>query len=324
MNRANSLKLLIALLLVFLYFALDGPGFAMEAVLLLAAPLLLPTYCGEAKEVFAQRFFKGLGIDFCPFCRDLSWGKVDALVFRNARQTGPATSENEDSSFPTTCFTCHGCNATLNGRADEYAGTLRKEPSDETPLPKPIHVVHLLSSGSVSGLIERMEWEQSASSEGFAFRQEVLLEPLKRISYWVDEALAMGGRFLDAYAYGCLLPFVFLIVSTAVATSVLGKDEPAFIGPFFLFMTLLSLFLFVFFRLDSRRRFVILDVLPLAAKGLRPLKPTKEEIDRLFEHLQQEDAQIVAYVSADELFREISKTQETGPVGTPASGTQVL
>ena len=248
---------------------------------------------------------RGYVADFCPIERMVTAQRIDT-IHEAHYLTFVRIAEGEVLRLERTCLSC---GVTLAESAPEYAELA----------PSPGVDLATLEAGTNPGVSERNREliRLREEIEGGAAVAPALKEALLKEQFAILEQIAeqqwRGQTKADRTSVGWAAASIAGWFAAVMATRhVTGESRWMdaigwLMGGALLLIVVNAV---IFFRAPARelRR----KVLPLIAAALRPLRPTREEIEQLFRHLREEGFNYATKVKAGEVMALVAKARPVG------------
>jgi hypothetical protein len=176
---------------------------------------------------------------------------------------------------------------------------------------------------------KRLELEQSISRAPGSLpteaRMRLILEPFESTAWMVEDACA-GQVPLDAASgIGCLaaigIPAALFFAAGFTSSLSVDVQNQLLLASVIVFF-LLSAYALVQFGLRPRR-YLRRRILPLLARALQPLNPSREEIGTCLRQIAGEAPNMAKQLSADEIMDAMRRHAGCGREGHDSARTQV-
>ena len=246
---------------------------------------------------------QGYIADFCPMCRELR--KFELIRISHATAFyGVPLGQGKLLTFTIRCERCGvwmpvGENRYTDLKADRDAD-LDRLAARTFPSLRQLYAERLE--------LERMILRQAGSLPG-GIRMQLMIEPFKSVAWMVEDAYA-GQVPLDAPSgIGCLLALG--IPGGLFFTGCLVKSLSMQARDWLLLASVISFLVLAAYALVQfglrPRRYLRRRITPLLALALRPLAPSREELESCLQEMQKEAPSLTANLSPEELLAAIQQ-----------------
>lgn len=236
--------------------------------------------------------------DFCPICRrpqqfELSRvGLASHLYFISF-------GEGKLVGYARRCDSCH---ITLNADDTRYATISKQRATDFADLAART-MPDMPEKLGERLLLEKRIAEQPHSLDPRA-RAEVIAEPFHIADTLLEAREARSTEMDRPAGIGCLGTILIFAGMVLGAIYIPKRMENTFFGVMGVALVIGAIYTFVQTNL-APRRYLNSKIIPLLAKALRPLRPTRDEITETLARCKQSGRIIARRVKLDRLWREI-------------------
>ncbi|MDP7131229.1 MAG: hypothetical protein QF437_12110, partial [Planctomycetota bacterium] len=250
----------------------------------------------------------GFRAEFCPICRDVKAHFVKELVEVSHLYYIPMGRGTKEAYR----IICEGCKSDYYDTESEHLDTIAA--------PDPLtELVRTTNPEMVEELSDRMNLERQISENPMSLSEEdregLIIEPFLHLAGSL-EVDAKGSTKIDGFMLKCfagwvaytgltiaLVPWLSTIKSLNRQLRQFGMD---IIGAVAISIGVVALLLLVWCMITKKKRHLNRHVLPLLARSLRPLQPSREELAETIEYICEMDLEI-GKVDADELAQQMEE-----------------
>ena len=245
----------------------------------------------------------GYVADFCPICKEIS-----ALDVYSVRRVAHAYYLRlGKGKLVGYIGKCQACGTSIPVDPKKYSKFLDRPGENIDALIEQTHPQVMLEISDRLEIERRIKFHEPISLEQ---RRQLLMEPFVLLAGRVEKVFRQVPWEKET-KIGCLVLFLLMMIAGCV-TLVWTEDAPGLsLAMGILWILLIGIgVLYVFVEAFlTPRRIVRREIVPLLAKTLAPLRPTRDELDHVLQVLKRKGWKIGKVVKAEKVYMEVMKLQ---------------